>query len=252
MEFLQDRIKIGHILHDRSDGKIVFSGRGIVQSNLRLDRAVFKEGQGGFDVLRGLLDLLADAVGATRCRENGAVRDLMSRRVRAEEPIEVHLAAHGKGEPGVDVAVALGAVAALRGLGTVPTDLRFGDPEGTILHRTDEVVEEGRASQPARGVVVVELDDVELLRCVVERKAVEHHEVGADRRVRILVENFCLLLGVIDRQVRVEFKPGGLQGGMCPFRAFGRDHVFKRIVGQRPAIHDEGFVQIFDGSIAVF
>ena len=108
------------------------------------------------------------------------MRQFVTVRVRAQEPVQIHLRPPRKGQHGVRVAFARGAVTPFRILAAVPADLRFHHPERLILDAAHEIIPERRIGERGSGFVVVILRDIQLFVDLIIAHAVVLHHVGAD------------------------------------------------------------------------
>ena len=130
VEVLHERAAVVEAFEHGCGGKVTDRRRRIVHGDPGYDLALFQEVCALYKVICGMLDLLRHAVCSPRGGIERAVSEFLPLRVGAEEPVFVHLAAERDGHPGVDIAVAFGAVAEVGYVAAVPADLRFGDPEG--------------------------------------------------------------------------------------------------------------------------
>ena len=130
VEVLHERAAVVEALEHGCGDEVADRRRRIVHGDLGYDLALFQEICTRCKVICGVLDFFRHAVCSPRGGIERTVRELVPLRVSAEEPVFVHLAAERDGHPGVDIAVAFGAVAEESDVAAVPADLRLRHPEG--------------------------------------------------------------------------------------------------------------------------
>ena len=227
-------------------------GRRTVDGDIRAHLGIFQKGAAGGKVVGGAADLPCHLVRPARGGEHGAVRQLMPARMGAPQPVFVHLAALGDGQPGIHIAVALRARPVGGEEGAVPARLRFRTPEGALLQGAQVVVEECRIGQLFGALVVVDLHHVEGgIHLFVAELEGDHH-VGADGRIGIGADGLRLLADVGDDGLILEAYPLDKQRGVVPGIVAGRDDVGKGAVCQAPTPRAPASVQYFDGPILLF
>ncbi len=81
-------------------------------------------------------------------------------RVRAKQPVQIHLRALCDRQPGIRIASPDGAVSAVGIIAPVPADLRLRYPKWFILYTTQKIVCKGIRIEPIRRIVMIVLYDV--------------------------------------------------------------------------------------------